>query len=55
VTWHHQEEHEPQQLVVRREEVRIERVPGDPGSHGTGRDDTPPIPPESSEDAEPRP
>ena len=55
VTWHHQEEHEPQQLVVRREEVRIERVPGDSGLHRTGRDDTPHLPPESSEDAEPRP
>lgn len=26
VTWHHEEEHEPQTLVVRREEVRLERA-----------------------------
>ena len=26
VTWHHEEEHEPQTLVVRREEVRLERT-----------------------------
>ena len=29
LTWHHEEEHEPQRLVVRREEVRVERVPAD--------------------------
>lgn len=29
LTWHREEEHEPQRLVVRREEVRIERVPAD--------------------------
>jgi uncharacterized protein (TIGR02271 family) len=29
LTWHHEEEHEPQRLVVRREEVRIERVSAD--------------------------
>jgi uncharacterized protein (TIGR02271 family) len=29
LTWHQEEEHEPQRLVVRREEVRVERVPAD--------------------------
>lgn len=29
LTWHREEEHEPQRLVVRREEVRVERVPAD--------------------------
>jgi uncharacterized protein (TIGR02271 family) len=29
LTWRHEEEHEPQHLVVRREEVRVERVPTD--------------------------
>ena len=29
VTWHHEEEHEPRHLVVRREEVRVEQVPVD--------------------------
>ena len=27
LTWHHEEEHEPRHFVVRREEVRVERVP----------------------------
>lgn len=34
LTWHHEEEHEPQRLVVRREEVRIERVPADDDADG---------------------
>jgi uncharacterized protein (TIGR02271 family) len=31
LTWHREEEHEPQHLVVRREEVSVERVPADEG------------------------
>ena len=27
LTWHHEEQHEPQHFVARREEVRVERVP----------------------------
>jgi uncharacterized protein (TIGR02271 family) len=40
LTWRHEEEHEPQHFVVRREEVRVERVPADedakPSDAGTG-------------------
>jgi uncharacterized protein (TIGR02271 family) len=53
LTWHHEEEHEPQHFMVRREEVRVERVPVDedadehpdrvgedagPSGAGTGRE-----------------
>ena len=31
LTWRHEEEHEPQHLVVRREEVSVERVPAGEG------------------------
>ena len=34
LTWHHEEEHEPQHFVVRREEVRVERVPADEDADG---------------------
>ena len=44
LTWHQEEEHEPQRLVVRREEVRVERVPAD--------DDTDERPSEVGEDTE---
>jgi uncharacterized protein (TIGR02271 family) len=34
LTWHHEEEHEPQHLVVRREEVLVERLPNDEDADG---------------------
>jgi uncharacterized protein (TIGR02271 family) len=36
LTWQHEEEHAPQTLVVRREEVAIERVDGEPGAGDPG-------------------
>jgi uncharacterized protein (TIGR02271 family) len=36
LTWQHEEEHAPQTLVVRREEVVIERVDGEPGAGDPG-------------------
>lgn len=48
LTWRCEEEREPQHLVVRREEVRVERLPGgaDGGSHvaAGGRDEPEPAP-----------
>ena len=38
LTWRHEEEHEPQHLVVRREEVRVERVPADEDPGRAGKD-----------------
>lgn len=55
VTWHHQQEHEPQHLVVRREEVRIERVGDDQGLQATHERDTQHPRSGTRDDAEPRP
>lgn len=38
ITWHHEEEHEPQHIVVRREEVRIERAGADQDPGRTSED-----------------
>jgi uncharacterized protein (TIGR02271 family) len=45
LTWHREEENEPQRLVVRREEVRVERVPAD--------DDADEHPSRAGEDSQP--
>jgi uncharacterized protein (TIGR02271 family) len=39
VTWHHEEEHAPQNLVVRREEVLIERTDGEAGPEDRDAED----------------
>ena len=41
LTWRHEEEHEPQRLIVRREEVRVERVPADDHPGQPGEDSEP--------------
>jgi uncharacterized protein (TIGR02271 family) len=39
LTWHHEEEHAPQTLVVRREEVLIERTDDEPGPEDRNAED----------------
>jgi uncharacterized protein (TIGR02271 family) len=39
VTWHHEEDHQPQNVVVRREEVRIERADSEPGAEDRDAED----------------
>lgn len=55
VTWHQREEHEPQHLMVRCEEIRIERMAGEQSPPAAGEDGTPPASAGGSDEAEPRP
>jgi uncharacterized protein (TIGR02271 family) len=53
LTWHHEEEHAPQTLTVRREEIRIDRALGEERPEEAGEDRGPPSSSGKGDDAEP--